>query len=98
MSSPWGHQERMRKEADMGGTAGDPWSMDYFAPPSANPVSPYTHKRYVRPVPEVDDLFRIQKRLVMYLQFDDAGDHDSARNNVEMAYRMLVRYLSKYNR
>ncbi len=86
--------------------APNPWTVNYFDPPSPSVPAPSPKAHTPRLVPEIDDLFTVQRDLLKALNAKDVIEHELKGSDVkgfrqleqqlENAYKVINRYLKKY--
>lgn len=89
--------------------ASDPWSINYFDPPTPHVPAPSVKPRTPRLIPEVDRLFTVQRDALKALQALDALESrlgkdagkaarelQALRHEIENTYRVIRSYLDEY--
>lgn len=90
-------------------SAPDPWSIDYFNPPTPHVPAPAPRSATPKLIPEQDRLFQVQRDILVALNALDDLEHKlgkdahqyhkelrALRVPVENTYRVIRSYLDKY--
>lgn len=89
-------------------SAADPWSIDYFSPPTPHVPAPSPKAKAPKPVPDPDALFMLQRHALQILNDVeelehrvDKDDHHvhsvlhKLRTDSENTYKVIRRYLAE---
>lgn len=84
-------------------TSPDPWSIDYFNPPTPDIKAPSPRVKVPKPVPALDELFTVQRNALKVL--NDLQDLDrelkgkiprKLMQDAEHTYRVIRSYLEAH--
>lgn len=80
----------------------DPWSIDYFNPPTPHRAPPSPKAKAPKPVPDVERLFTVQRHALQIMnEIDNLGEVkdkralERLRQAAERNYRVIRSYLAE---